>query len=60
MKIGEIFLNRDKDLITILPGVELLKAVEILAANNIGALPVVSEDGIPRRYCFGARYYKLH
>ena len=45
MKIEETLLNRDKNLITILPGAELLQAVEILADNNIGALPVVSEDG---------------
>ncbi len=45
MKIEETLLNRDNNLITILPGAELLQAVEILADNNIGALPVVSEDG---------------
>ena len=45
MKIEETLLNRDKNLITILLGAELLQAVEILADNNIGALPVVSEDG---------------
>ena len=45
MKIEETLRNRDKNLITILPGVELLQAVKILADNNIGALPVVTEDG---------------
>ena len=45
MLVSQILREKDRNIISIVGGASLRDAASLLAANNIGAVPVLNEDG---------------